>query len=112
MLKTTDRTFYHITQRRNVPSITNEGLIPKTQQNHDGPKAVYFWGSLKRALAMVCPGDVIIQASIPEGWQIYRMRNEAAFLPDTELYEYFVHRKIPSDRLKVVHSEPSLLGSE
>jgi hypothetical protein len=84
----------------------NKGLVPKTQQNQPELKVVFLWNRLERASMIICPGDVIIQVDVPEECRIYRRRNEAGFLTETEAYEYFVRQKISPDRLKVVHREP------
>lgn len=100
------RKFFHVTEKKNVPSILSEGLIPKAPRAPPSDtKAIYFWDSLERAQMLLCPGDIIIEVNVPRKYQIYKRRNEAGFLTETEAYEYFVCQKIPSNRLKIAYVE-------
>ena len=99
---------YHVTRQRNQNSIMKHGLIPKRtlingeEGQHEQPKAVFFWSSLKRAKMICCYDDIVIKAEIPKNVKVFKRLNQAGYLKETVAYEYYVLDRVSPDRLEVV----------
>jgi hypothetical protein len=101
-----NRTFYHGTLKKNVPSILKKGLIPKHPQGiASEPTAIFMWNNLESAKNHCAYDEVIFEVYVPLNVQIYKRSNdgESVDLPIGQGYEYFVREKIPPENLKIVY---------
>lgn len=89
--------FFHVTEKRNLPLIMKEGLIPHTQHWNSKFKVVFFWGNLEVAKRMCCEDEVILKVDVPEEYEIGTVWNEAIFV-----CEYFIVGKILPYNIRVI----------
>jgi hypothetical protein len=115
-----NRIFFHVTKKENLPSIMQKGLLPhacELRDKNNKPvhdiKAIFFVRTLRRAKMLALYGDIILQVNVPKGCQIYRRINPVGYMKKHgqydgyRPYEYCITEKIPPERLKVVHEEPT-----
>ena len=93
------RKFFHITDKRHLPSIMRKGLLPKAYPgDREKGKGIWFWDNLEVALGNCDPllgFEVILEVDVPSNLPIGRRWNEG-----NDVFEYAVHGKIPPNNVK------------